>query len=336
MHDLVTHARSLEKKLNSSPIMNPITRRDFLKKSIATASVIPFLGVSEKVWAMGETTEKLPVCIFSKHLQFLDYRTLGEKVAEMGFAGIDLTVRDDGHVEPKTVKTDLPKAMEEIKKGGSNCVILTTTIENANNTLDRDILEAASTCGIKYYRPNWYKFPEGKPMPEALEMFAQQLKELSDLNKKLDLVGCYQNHAGRLVGASLWEVHKILELVDPKYFGAEYDIRHAMVEGALSWENGLELIHSQIKTIVVKDYKWVLVNGKWEIINTPIGEGMVDFKKFFRILKNYNIKVPVSMHCEYDLGGAEKGQRNISVYPQVVFDAMKKDLNNIQQLWREA
>ena len=62
----------------------------------------------------------------------------------------------------------------------------------------------------------------------------------------------------------------------------------------------------------------------------------MDFKKYFRILKNYTIKVPVSMHCEYDLGGTEKGQRNISVYPQVVFDAMKKDLNKIQQLWREA
>ncbi|HPQ13521.1 MAG TPA: hypothetical protein PLQ60_08655, partial [Paludibacteraceae bacterium] len=110
----------------------------------------------------------------------------------------------------------------------------------------------------------------------------------------------------------------------------------AMVEGANSWINGFELIRSQIKTIVLKDYKWGQVNGKWKVVNTPIGEGMVDFKNYFKLLKKYRINVPISLHCEYDLGGAEKGNRKISVYPQVVFDAMTKDLKTIQQLWEEA
>ncbi len=319
--------------------MDLISRRDFIKKSAIVASTIPFISIGEKMMAITrqtQPTETLDVSIFSKHLQFLNYRELGEKAAEMGFAGIDLTVRAGGHVEPKTVKTDLPKAVAEIKQGGSKVRMIATTIENVNNPMDVDILRTASDCGIKYYRPNWLKYPKGKSLPESLEMYAHQLKDLSLLNKKLGVIGCYQNHAGSLVGGSLWEVYKILELVDKNYFGAQYDIRHAIVEGANSWVNGLELIHSQIKTIVVKDYKWSIVNGKWELINTPIGEGMVDFKKFFRMLKDYQIKVPVSMHCEYDLGGAEKGNRKISVYPRVIFDAMKKDLNKIQELWREA
>jgi L-ribulose-5-phosphate 3-epimerase len=131
-------------------------------------------------------------------------------------------------------------------------------------------------------------------------------------------------------------VHKILETSDSHFFGTQYDVRHAMVEGALSWENGLELVHSQIKTIVVKDYKWVQNNGKWEILNTPIGEGMVDFKKFFRILKDYHIRVPVSMHVEYNLGGAEKGLKTFTWEPEYIYSTMKKDLNTIQKLWKEA
>jgi len=326
--------------------MKSISRRDFLRKSITTASLIPLLGISDRILAMGEeknvvkdsvrNSEKLDVCIFSKHLQFLDYKSLGEKVAEMGFAGIDLTVRPGGHVETKSVTRDLPKALELIKRGGSKCVMLTTAVENANNPLDRDVLQSAADSGIWYYRPNWYKYPQGKSMPEALDMFGTQLNELSNLNKKLGLVGTYQNHAGRLVGGSLWEIYKILETVDKACFGVQYDIRHAMVEGALSWENGLELIHSQIKTLVLKDYKWIQTNGKWEIKNTPVGEGMVDFKKFFRILKNHNINVPVSMHVEYDLGGAEKGQRTITVDREFIYNTMKKDLNAIQKLWQEA
>jgi sugar phosphate isomerase/epimerase len=316
--------------------MESITRREFLKRSLLTVGSIPLLGINEKLWAMGSVPEKLPVCIFSKHLQFLDWQSLGEKTAEMGFAGLDLTVRKNGHVEPATVETDLPKAVDKIKKGGSTCVMLSTTIENIHNEQDRNVIETAAKCKIPFYRTNWFKYPVDKSQPEALEMYALNLKELSELNRKLGIVGCYQNHAGTLVGASLWEVYKILEKVNKDYFGVQYDIRHAMVEGANSWINGFELIRPQIKTIVLKDYKWGKINGKWQIINTPIGEGMVDFKNYFKLLKKYRINVPISLHCEYDLGGAEKGNRKISVYPQVVFDAMTKDLKTIQQLWEEA
>lgn len=302
-------------------------------------SVALVLGTNSSLIAQtnpSQNSNKLEVSIFSKHLQFLDCKTLGKKVAEMGFDGIDLTVRAGGHVEPATVKIDLPKAVADIEKGGSKVIMLATTIESAKNPIDINILEAASACGIKYYRPAWYKYPKGMLLPEALDMYALQIKELSELNKKLGIIGCYQNHAGNLVGGSLWEVYDLLKLADKESFGAQYDIRHAMVEGANSWVNGLELIHSQIKTIVVKDYRWEKLDGKWQLVNVPIGEGMVDFKKFFRMLKDYHINVPVSLHCEYDLGGAEKGNRQITVDPQVVFDAMKKDLGKIQELWREA
>ncbi len=319
--------------------MNTILSRKLFLITALMAGILVCFGATEKLMATNKITQptnQLEISIFSKHLQFLDYKTLGEKVAAMGFAGIDLTVRKGGHVEPATVKIDLPKAVAEIKKGGSKVTMISTTIESVKNPIDIDILEVASACGIQYYRPTWFKYPVGKSLPESLDMYALQLKELSLLNKKLGIVGCYQNHAGDLVGGSLWEVYKILELVDKDYFGAQYDIRHAMVEGASSWANGLELIHSQIKTIVVKDYKWGIVNGKWELINVPIGEGMVDFKKFFGMLKKYNIKVPISLHCEYDLGGAERGNREISISPEVIYDAMTKDLNKLQELWNEA
>jgi sugar phosphate isomerase/epimerase len=173
-------------------------------------------------------------------------------------------------------------------------------------------------------------------MEATIEKYKQQIKELSELNRTHGIVGCYQNHAGMFVGASLWEIKQLLADANPIYFGAEYDIRHNMVEGAGSWENGLRLIQGHIKTLVVKDFKWVNENGVCKILNTPIGEGMVDFKRYFRLLKNYNINVPVTLHMEYALGGAERGDRDITVKPKVVFDAMKRDLAAVNQLWKEA
>ena len=82
--------------------MKTISRREFIKQSIVTAGAIPLLGVNDNLWAMGNESEKLPVCIFSKHLQFLDWRSLGEKVAEMGLEGITvfLTELGFGLLEP--------------------------------------------------------------------------------------------------------------------------------------------------------------------------------------------------------------------------------------------
>lgn len=317
--------------------MTPLDRRNFVKLTTLAASSIPFLGFPKNLFEPIDTTDdRLSISIFSKHLQFLDYHALGEIAADIGFNGVDLTVRPKGHVIPESVKTDLPKAIQDIKKGGSNCNLITTSIENRNNPLDSDILYTASKSGVKYYRTNWFKYPEGQSMSEALIRYQEQIKELGILNKELGIVGTYQNHAGTNVGASYWEIKKILETVNPDYFGAQYDIRHAMVEGGNSWVNGLKLLHQNIKVIVLKDFKWGKVNGKWEAINVPIGEGMVDFDKYFKLLKYYGLKPPVSLHLEYDLGGAEKGNSTISVDKKVVFDAMKSDLNKVQRLWQNA
>ncbi|AUP78689.1 sugar phosphate isomerase/epimerase family protein [Flavivirga eckloniae] len=311
------------------------TRRDFIRQAAIAAGVIPFLGFRLPL-DLVDMDEKLDVSIFSKHLQFLDYRETGEMAATMGFSGVDLTVRPKGHVLPERVGKDLPKAIAEITEGGSSCHMITTNIKSVNNRLDVDVLEAASKLAVKYYRANWYKFTKEASMLDTLKKCQQEIKALGDLNKKLGIIGCYQNHAGTGVGSSFWEVKEILDAVNPDYFGVQYDIRHAVVEGGYSWKNGLKLLQPHIKTIVLKDFKWTKTNGKWKIVNTPIGEGMVNFDAYFKLLKQYRLKPPVSLHLEYPLGGAEHGKTNIAVDKKVVFDAMKKDLNSIQKLWKAA
>ncbi len=314
------------------------TRRDFLKKASILAGVLPFYSFTKTYnkSTINKGFKPLSINIFSKHLKFLDYQTTGEMAAEMGFDGVDLTVRPKGHVLPEDVKIGLPKSISEIQKGGSKCEMITTSIENVNTPLDVDIIKTAAKAGIKYYRTGWFKYPKDKSMLDALEMYRNQIDALGNLNKEHGIIGCYQNHSGKKVGASFWEIHKILETVHPDFFGAQYDIRHAIAEGGNSWENGLQLLQSKIKVIVLKDFKWGKVNGKWKIINVPIGEGMVDFDKYFKLLKKYKLNPPVSLHLEYDLGGAEKGKSKITVDKKVVFDAMRKDLKSIQKLWKEA
>ena len=313
-------------------------RRDFVKKTMLSLGAIPFIGYPESLWALNksEINNPLSVNIFSKHLQFLDFKELGEKALEIGFSGVDLTVRPGGHVLPEQVKTELPKALKAIRASGCKCNMITTSIESVKNPLDVDILQTASQHQIQFYRTNWFKYLENQSMEDSLLFYQKEIENLGSLNKELGIVGCYQNHAGRNVGASFWEIENILKTADTNFFGTQYDIRHAMVEGGFSWENGLQLLRKHIKVMVLKDFRWEKVNGTWEAVNVPMGEGMVDFDKYFKLLKKYNLKPPVSLHLEYSLGGAEKGNREITVDKKVVYDAMKKDLNEVQRLWQNA
>ncbi len=313
---------------------NNQSRRNFIKNSVLAGSLFPL--VNENFFSLDTSkAEPLKINIFSKHLQFLNYKQMADAAVEMGFDGIDLTVRPKGHVLPERVDTDLPKAIEAMRKVGFAPLMMTTAIEDADNMTDKRVLEAAAKLGMQYYRMNWYSYPEGKSMPEALQDYQQKVKGLSYLNKKLGLIGCYQNHAGTLVGSSVWELWELLKEADKQYMGIQYDIRHATVEGGLSWQNGLRLIHPFIKTIPIKDFKWEKINGEWKAEGTPIGEGMVDFKTYFKLLKQYNINVPVSLHMEYPLGGAEDGATQLTVEKEIVFTAMKKDLQKVQDLWQQ-
>ena len=312
------------------------SRRTFIKNGALASSILPFLDSVLPFKRTFQSSDELDISIFSKHLQFLDFKETGQMAAELGFHGVDLTVRPKGHVLPEKVSTDLPIAMDDIKKAGSNCKMITTSIESVNNQNDVEIIRTAGNSGISFYRTNWFKYDKELSMNKSLEKYQNQISELSKLNREVDIVGCYQNHAGTSIGSSFWEIYKLLEKADPKYFGTQYDIRHATVDGGYSWENGLKLLHDKIKVIVLKDFKWGRESGKWKAINVPIGEGMVDFKKYFQLLKGFGLNPPVSLHLEYPLGGAEKGRYSITVDQKVVFDAMKKDLVAIQKIWKEA
>ncbi|GJM30445.1 MAG: hypothetical protein DHS20C17_30800 [Cyclobacteriaceae bacterium] len=312
-----------------------LSRRDFIRSSAIAATSLPFTAPSI-LGSNNRQDDKLHISIFSKHLQFLDYPELAKVSAEIGFDGIDLTVRPKGHVLPENVEQDLPKAIEAMRTAGIKPLMMASNVNDPQNPTDQAVLKTAARLGIKYYRMAYYRYTKEGSIPEDVAQFQKQTKELAQLNAALGLVGCYQNHAGNYVGASMFELYQIFKDADPNSSGLQYDIRHATVEGGKSWETGLRLVNSRIRSLALKDFRWEQSGGKWETINVPMGEGMVDFKSFFGLLKKYGVKVPASLHLEYPIGGAEHGDREISIKPEQVYDAMHKDLAFVRKAWSEA
>ena len=85
-----------------------------------------------------------------------------------------------------------------------------------------------------------------------------------------------------------------------------------------------------INSLDIKDFQWAKENGKWITQNVPLGEGMVDFERYFKLISSLPLSVPLCLHMEYPLGGAEHGHKKITMKPAEVKSAMRKELGFLQ------
>jgi sugar phosphate isomerase/epimerase len=175
------------------------------------------------------------ITIFSKHLHWLDLKEMAETAASMGFDGIDLTIRPNGHVEPEKVEDQLPRAVEICKKVEIDIVMVCTTIQDISQSFTENILKTASELGIKYYRMDWYHYDKTIGIDENLENFLLKMQDLAGMNEHYKIKGAYQNHDGTWYGAPVWDLGVNLRKINSDWLGVQYDILNASIEGTNSW-----------------------------------------------------------------------------------------------------
>jgi sugar phosphate isomerase/epimerase len=166
---------------------------------------------------------------------------------------------------------------------------------------------------------------------ENLKNFEAQLRGLIKLNQQYNIKAAYQNHAGTGLGSPVWDIGQLFQRIDSPWVGCQYDIRHAVVEGGTSWPLGFDYVKPYINTLDIKDFTWVKENGKWITQNVPLGEGMVDFDHYVKMVNTLPTSIPMCLHFEYPLGGAEHGDRKIALSPAAIKKAMVSDLNFMKE-----
>jgi sugar phosphate isomerase/epimerase len=276
----------------------------------------------------------LKVAIFSKHLEFLEGEDLAAGAKEIGFDGIDLAVRKNGHIEPERVREELPALVGIIRQHGLEVPMLTTDIVDADTPFAADVLEVMTGLGIHNYRWGGYVWTDDLPIAKQIEAFKPRVARLAALNAKYQASAMYHTHSGAgLVGASIWDLRQILNGFDPKLVGVNYDIGHATVEGGLGgWIESFRITGEYLRGIAVKDFVWEKdKNGKWQAAWQPLGQGMVRFPQFFDMVRNANFAGPLQLHFEYSLGGAEKGKKTgLTMSRDEIFATMKRDLTALR------
>jgi L-ribulose-5-phosphate 3-epimerase len=269
-------------------------RRDFIKSAsaFAAASMLP------KATEFNGT-----ICFFSKHLPAMDWTRLAQAVKKLGFGGVDLTVRPGGHVQPERATEDLPKAVAAIRAEGLSAPMITTALTSAHDPTAKPILSTAGKLSIPFFKPGYYKYSFADVRGE-LQKAMDDFRSLAELSKQSGVQCGFHNHEG-YVGAQLWDVAQTIDQLDPKWIGYYFDIRHAVAEGGgAGWKIALNLIAPRIKMIAVKDSYWEKSNKGWRQVNCPLGQGMVDWKAYFKALRQASFQGPISLHLEYDIPGA--------------------------------
>jgi sugar phosphate isomerase/epimerase len=311
--------------------MDTVSRREFVKKSGMAAAgftMAPHLhAVSFNPSPKGD--EAWRIHFFSKHLQFLDYQGAAEACAAAGMNGADLSVRPGGHVLPEHVEKDLPLAVKAFQQAGLTIEMMTSGITDPEDPLTEKVLRTASEMGIKYYRLGYYSYEPALSVVDNLEKIKVNMHGLAKLNEKYRIHGAYQNHAGSNFGAPVWDLWEVLKDMDPKWTGCQYDIRHATVEGMRSWSLGLKLLKDYIRCMVIKDFRYGEKDGRSVEVNVPVGEGVVNFEAYFKLVKELGIHGPISMHLEYEMFPDQN--LTLDQMKQRAIELMRTDLESLKK-----
>lgn len=316
------------------------SRRQFLAQLAVAGAALPLVAeaatakpAQDTAAPAGPAPQPGTLHVFAKPLQWLSYEETAALVAEAGYGGIDYAVRAGGHVLPEKAAQDLPRAVEAARRAGLKVEMITTDITAANDPHVETTLRTAAQLGVTCYRLGNFNYDLRLGVAGTLERLRPVVRSLAELNQRAGLHGAIQNHTGTRVGSAVWDLHELLRDADPRWLGLQHDIRHAVCEGGQSWPLPLRLLAPWIRCTDLKDFRWQQAAGKAVVENTPIGEGIVPFDAYFKLVRELGLGGPVSVHFEY--APFEKGPDLPKAQRRaVLLAALKKDLAALQAVRR--
>ena len=301
-------------------------RREFITTIAAAGAAIPFVKLqpADKAYT---PAKPYPVRLFSKPVDAFDFGFMCECLTRSGIGGFDLTVRPGGKVIPEKVEEDLPRLAAEAKKFNLVIDMMVTAILSPDDPFAENILKTAASSGVTHYRLGWAEYDIEKGIMGTLQEYKYAMTGIAGLNKKYKIQGGYQNHAGARIGGPVWDLYELLRDLPPEDIGCQYDVRHAMVEGANSWVLGMRLLAPYINSLAIKDFTWQIVKGKPEAVTVPLGEGMVNWDLYFKTIKELNIAAPMTLHVEYPLFSKAEENYPLARKQDIIVAKLKKDMD---------
>ncbi len=292
-------------------------RRDFLRTGCVTtaAACLSTRFAVQNSFADDPKSAKasLPLqdrlCLFTDHLDDsgFSYAEVAKMIAPLKIAGPDLTVRGGGLVPPDRAVEELPKAAAAFREQGMSIPMLSTNLTSAGDPTARPILSTMQKLGIGYFKLGYYHYHDLSQWESELESQRKNLEGLLELGKEFNVHAGFHNHAGAGIGGALWDSWEMLKPLDANRVGFYFDPSHATIEGSNhAWKLNFQRISPRLTMVALKDYVWEKASGGWRTRWCPLGQGLVKWDEFFKMLVRFPFPGPISVHIEYDPGGSTR------------------------------
>jgi len=296
--------------MNDTPAMN---RRLFLNQSagITVATAAGLYAASSAIAAeQGKVTQSsaAKVGAFTKSFQDRPVPEVCRIFKKIGLDGLDLTVRKGGHIDPKDVKAELPKAATAAKAAGVEILFLTTGIVEANDEAET-LLAEAEKIGIDRIKLGYFRYRQFGTLAKQIQAVKKSMESIIKLAAKYHIKPCLHIHSNSFIPSHGTQLYEILRDFDPQEVGAYVDMLHMVKEGSGDgWRQGIDLLAPWVSMCAVKNFSWERsAEGKrdkygqllWYTKTVPPADGISPIPQFAAVLKSIGFNGPYSLHSEY-------------------------------------
>ena len=314
--------------------MSKPSRRDVLLGGVmAAAGGAPLAAAAAGSAARRGDAARPTLCLFSKPLPFLGYPELAKALRELNIPGVDRTTRPKGHVLPERVTEDLPRASEALKNEGIEISMISTGLTSINDPAARPTLYTAAKLGVEYFKLGYYRYEDDiSRLDKKLDEVKRDVEGLAGVAQHAKIQGGFHNHSGPYVGSAMWDHWWLMRDTDPRWMGFYFDPCHATIEGGYgNWEIGFHRLASRLKMVATKDFYWEKQDSRWHRRICPLGEGMVQYPKFFKMLAASSFSGTISLHIEYEIEAPTESARR-----EKVLAAIERDYKYLKKVYDDA
>lgn len=241
---------------------------------------------------------------FTKWIYDKPIPEMAKIVADAGFDGVDLPVREKAGIPAETAIKSLAEAKTIFADHGLTIDRLVTDIVGPRPDLDK-LLETFRSVGITQIRLGGKALRRrSEDVRKALDEHRKELAELEPFLVKHGVRGGIQIHSGDTAHATMGLCMHCVEGRDPAALGIQVDTGHLSVAGEAP-EFAIALAGPYLHSINFKSIRLQpsvdAKSGKltWQRVVTPLRDATLDWESVVRAVVDSGYKEPVALHAEY-------------------------------------
>ncbi|HVV47653.1 MAG TPA: TIM barrel protein [Bryobacteraceae bacterium] len=257
------------------------------------------------------------LCVYSGCFAKLPVALLPETVSGMGFEGVDLTVMPGGHVDPSKYMVQMDRAFQMFQDASLEVPMISTTYTSASQPFAYQVFYVSAEFGARFCKLGAWPPPNTVPGQNPAfraAILRADLNQLAASSLQCRITSLIPNHADSYPGRSMTELDALMPAAGRAVLGYCFDPAQSVIESRSpnGWESELRAALPRLGAISLADAAIPKDEPDAAPAPCPLGEGAIDWKKFFSILKEANFRGPISLRQDYA--------------PRNAFAALTKDL----------